>query len=168
MFKKSQLPSAVTLIRLLIAPVIVYTLLADQYFLSALLLIFAGFSDFFDGYLARKLDSTSSSGAYLDVATDFILIIAVFMVFVIKCWYDPLILILLTMMFLLFIGTSGLKKPVYDPVGKYLGVYLMGMMFVSILFLEPGLRVILLDILIILCLASIISRFQFFLQNSIS
>jgi CDP-diacylglycerol--glycerol-3-phosphate 3-phosphatidyltransferase/cardiolipin synthase len=60
----------------------------------------------------------------------------------------------------MFIGTSELKKPVYDPVGKYLGAYLMVMIFLSILSPKILVMQILLIMLIIICLASVISRFS--------
>ncbi|NYB51091.1 MAG: CDP-alcohol phosphatidyltransferase family protein [Methanobacteriaceae archaeon] len=166
MLKKSQIPSSITLIRLFIAPVIFYTILADEYILSAVLLIFAGFTDFLDGYLARKLDAASDKGAYLDVIIDFIMIIASFVAFVLKSWYDPLIVMLIITMFLIFIGTSSLKKPVYDPIGKYLGAYLMFMILFSLLFPLNLIREILLAILIVVCITSIISRFfRLFILN---
>jgi CDP-diacylglycerol--glycerol-3-phosphate 3-phosphatidyltransferase/cardiolipin synthase len=69
-------------------------------------------------------------------------------------------------MFILFIGTSGLKKPVYDPVGKYLGAYLMVMIFILLLFQEPLIREILLVLLVIIWLVSIISRlYSIFIQK---
>jgi hypothetical protein len=69
-------------------------------------------------------------------------------------------------MFCMFIGTSGLKKPVYDPVGKYLGAYLMVMIFLSILSPEILVRQILLILLLILCLVSVISRFSVFIAKN--
>ncbi len=166
MLKKSQIPSAVTLIRLVIAPVLFYMILENQYILSVFLLIFAGFTDILDGYLARKLDATSDKGAYLDVITDFILIITGFVAFIIKSWYDPLILILIITMFLLFVGTSGLKKPIYDPMGKYIGGYLMLMILISLLFIEAQIRQILFILLIFICLTSIITRLFFFISKA--
>jgi phosphatidylglycerophosphate synthase len=159
MFNKSQIPSGVTLIRLFLTPIFFLLVLSDQYFLSVLILALAGFTDFLDGYLARRLGFESNTGAFLDVVADFVLILTGFLAFIIKGWYDPLILLLIIFMFILFIASSGREKPVYDPVGKYLGSYLMGMMFVSIIIPEPIIRLILLIILALMSIISIISRF---------
>ncbi|WP_321423360.1 CDP-alcohol phosphatidyltransferase family protein [uncultured Methanobacterium sp.] len=163
--KKALIPSIVTALRLLVAPALFYTIMMNQYLGAILILIFAGFTDFLDGYLARRLDASSDSGAYLDVISDFILIVLGFTAFVLKGWYDPLILLLIIAMFALFLATSSLKKLVYDPVGKYLGAFLMFMLFVTLLFPEPLIKTILLILLVIICLISIISRFSLFLRR---
>ena len=163
---KSHIPNGITSIRLILAPIFFNVLLNDLYLVSILLLTFAGLTDALDGYIARKMGLTSEIGAYLDVTSDFVLIFAGFLAYIIKGWYDPLILLLILIMFILFIGTSGLKKPVYDPVGKYLGAYLMVMLFISLLFIEPWIREILLILLVTICLASIISRFFVFFRRN--
>ena len=165
MSKKALIPSIVTALRLLVAPALFYTITMNQYLGAILILIFAGFTDFLDGYIARRLDASSDSGAYLDVISDFILIVLGFAAFVLKGWYDPFILLLIIAMFALFLATSSLKKLVYDPVGKYLGASLMVMLFVTLLFPEPLIRTILLVLLVIICLISIISRFSLFLRR---
>jgi CDP-diacylglycerol--glycerol-3-phosphate 3-phosphatidyltransferase/cardiolipin synthase len=166
MFYKSYIPNALTYFRFIAAALFFYTFFNDFILISLLLIVLAGITDILDGYIARKIDSTSNKGAYLDVISDFALIITCFLAFVIKGWYNPLILILIITMFILFIGTSGLKKPVYDPVGKYLGAYLMVMIFILLLFQEPLIREILLVLLVIIWLVSIISRlYSIFIQK---
>ncbi|WP_209627187.1 CDP-alcohol phosphatidyltransferase family protein [Methanobacterium petrolearium] len=159
---QSQIPNTLTSVRFIAAPIFFYTFLNDLFVASVFLLVLSLITDAFDGHVARKLNVTSDMGAYLDVAADFILILACFLAFIILGWYDPLILLLIIAMFLLFVGTSGLKKPVYDPIGKYLGGYLMIMVFISLLFPESLIRKILLIVLVIMCLISIISRFSVF------
>jgi CDP-diacylglycerol--glycerol-3-phosphate 3-phosphatidyltransferase/cardiolipin synthase len=164
---KSHIPNTLTSIRFIAAPIFFYAFLNDLFLVSAFMLILSLITDAVDGHVARKLNATSDMGAYLDVTADFILILACFLAYVIQGWYDPLILALIIAMFLLFVGTSGLKKPVYDPMGKYLGGYLMIMVFISLLFPEPFIRKILLIVLVIICLISIISRFSvFFYRNN--
>ncbi len=158
MLYKSDIPNALTYFRFIAAVLFFYTFLNDFILISLLLIVLAGITDILDGYIARKLDSTSNKGAYLDVISDFALIITCFLAFVIKGWYNPLILILIITMFILFIITSGLKKPVYDPVGKYLGAYLMVMILISLLFEVLLIREILLVILVIIWLISVTSR----------
>jgi len=155
---RASIPNTLSCIRILLSPIFFYTFVNGFILISLGILVLAGITDILDGFIARKTGSTSSKGAYLDVTADFILIISCFLAFVSKGWYDSLILVLIILMFILFIGTSGLKKPVYDPVGKYLGAYLMVMIFISLIFSEPFLRQILVVVLIIISLCSIISR----------
>jgi CDP-diacylglycerol--glycerol-3-phosphate 3-phosphatidyltransferase/cardiolipin synthase len=166
MLNKSKIPNGLTSIRFIAAPLFFYAFLNGLFQISVFILVLAGITDVLDGYIARKMDATSNIGSYLDVISDFVLIITCFLAYVIRGWYDPLILILIITMFILFIGTSGLQKPVYDSVGKYLGAYLMVMIFISLLFPEPYFRQILVIILIILCVVSVISRFMLFLHSS--
>ncbi len=85
-----------------------------------MIIIFTGVTDALDGYIARKLGATSDIGAYLDVISDFIFILACFLAYTINGWYDPLVLLLIIIMFCMFIGTSGLKKTCLRPGGKVL------------------------------------------------
>ena len=161
MIFKSYIPSAVTSIRLIAAPIIFYLFWNYNYLLTLVVLVVALFSDLMDGYLARKFNETSNMGAYLDVIADFTLIITCFLAFVLRGWYNPLILLIITVMFSLFIATSNLKKPVYDPLGKYLGSFLMGMIFLSFLIPNAILRQILLIIFVLFSLISISTRLLF-------
>ncbi|CDG64374.1 MAG: CDP-diacylglycerol---glycerol-3-phosphate 3-phosphatidyltransferase [Methanobacterium sp.] len=160
---KSHIPNYLSLSRIIIAPIFIYTFINGWYLFSLMIVIFSGVTDILDGYIARKMDVTSDVGAYFDGISDFIFILACFLVYTFNGWYDPLVLLLIIIMFGMFIGTSGLKKLVYDPVGKYLGAYLMVMIFLSILSPEMKVRQVLLILLLILSLASVISRFSVFI-----
>lgn len=164
MINKSNIPNILSVTRIIFAPIFFYTFLNELYLISITIFMMASITDVLDGHIARKMDSSSDLGAYLDVTADFVLIFTCFLACIIKGWYDPLILMLIITMFILFIGTSGLKKPIYDPVGKYLGTYLLLMIFISLLFPELLIRQILLIFLVSLFLISILSRL-FFLQN---
>jgi len=163
---KSHIPNALTSFRFIAALLFFYAFLNDLFLTSVSILILALITDAVDGYIARKLDATSDIGAYLDVTADFILIVTCFLAYVIQGWYDPLILLLIIAMFLLFVATSGLKKPVYDPMGKYLGAYLMLMVFISLLFPEFVVRQILFILLILICLTSVLTRFLFIRRSN--
>ena len=165
MFKVS-LPDALSYIRILLSPIFFYTFINGLILISIGILVLEGITDILDGFIARKKGSSSIKGAYLDVTSDFILIISCFIAFVVMGWYDSLIIVLIILMFILFIGTSGLKNPVYDPVGKYLGAYLMVMILISLIFPEPFIRQILVVLLIIISLCSIISRLTVFIQRN--
>jgi phosphatidylglycerophosphate synthase len=163
---KYFIPTGLTVLRIVAAPLFFYTFLNGYHLLNLLVFIFAIFTDFLDGYIARKMGATSNVGAYLDVIADFILVGTCFLAFVIQGWYDPLIMGLILLIFFLFVATSGLKKPVYDPVGKYTGSYLMGMILLSLLFSEPLLRQILWVVLVLFSSVSIITRIIFFLRRN--
>jgi CDP-diacylglycerol--glycerol-3-phosphate 3-phosphatidyltransferase/cardiolipin synthase len=158
MYPRSYLPSAVTCLRFLSAPIFIYTFVKGQFTLALLIILFAGATDILDGYLARRMNATSNLGAYLDVAADFILVFSSFLAFAVGGWYPYWVLGLISFIFILFIATSSSKKPIYDPVGKYLGSYLMGMVFLSVLFPQTFFRQILLVILVLLVITSILSR----------
>ncbi len=158
MYPKSYLPSMVTGLRFLSAPIFLYTFVKGQLSLALLIILFAGATDILDGYLARRMNATSNLGAYLDVVADFILVFSSFLAFAVGGWYHYWVLGLISFIFILFIATSSSKKPIYDPVGKYLGSYFMGMIFLSILFPQEFLWQILLAILVILTIVSVLSR----------
>ena len=69
--------NSLTIFRILIAPVILGLLAFENYLASTLLFFFAGLTDYFDGYLARKHDLESVLGEILDPIADKIIIIFV-------------------------------------------------------------------------------------------
>jgi CDP-diacylglycerol--glycerol-3-phosphate 3-phosphatidyltransferase len=87
-----NLPNALTWIRILAIPLIVaafYLLpLAWAGPVSGILFALAGVTDYFDGYLARKMGQTSRFGAFLDPVADK-LIVATALVLIVQ--HDPTI-----------------------------------------------------------------------------
>ncbi len=75
---KSELtiPNALSVLRLLLVPVFLVLLLDQQNLAALLVLIFASATDWFDGFLARKLDQVTKLGARLDPAADRLYIFA--------------------------------------------------------------------------------------------
>lgn len=72
------LPNLVSLLRLLGVPVFLWLVLGPEADVWALVvLMVAGFTDWLDGYLARKLDQTSTFGEILDPVADRLYILAV-------------------------------------------------------------------------------------------
>lgn len=70
---KINIPTALTLLRIALIPVLIvvfYLPIPGARTLSALVFLIAAFSDWLDGYLARKLDLTSRFGAFLDPVAD--------------------------------------------------------------------------------------------------
>ena len=64
-----------TVIRILLAPIILLFLIFGEYLLCIFLFLLAGVSDYFDGYLARKYDAESELGEILDPIADKILVV---------------------------------------------------------------------------------------------
>lgn len=86
------LPNALSLLRLALAPVVVWLVLNDS--LQALafavvLMVIAELTDFFDGYLARALRQESEIGRLIDPVCDVIYHVSVFLAFVKQGWMAP-------------------------------------------------------------------------------
>ncbi len=60
----------ITILRLFSIPAIAYYYLVGQFDIALWLLVFAGFSDLLDGYLARRLGQRTKLGAILDPLAD--------------------------------------------------------------------------------------------------
>lgn len=84
MFKFSQLPNLLTVVRIILAPAGFYFMLKpdlEARLLAGLILVLAGLSDFWDGYLARKFNWQSTFGKILDPIADKIMILGTLAVF---------------------------------------------------------------------------------------
>ena len=70
-----NLINLVTIIRIILAPVILFFLMTGNYLICILLFFAAGFTDYLDGHLARKYNAESQLGEILDPIADKILIV---------------------------------------------------------------------------------------------
>lgn len=73
-------PNQLTLLRMVFIPFIVLSLIDHEYKQALVLLVIAGLTDLFDGYLARKLHQQTRIGQYLDPIADKLLLSTLFMV----------------------------------------------------------------------------------------
>jgi len=73
-------PNLLTLMRLFIIPFLVIAILDGRYPLAFALFVLAGFSDGFDGLLARWLSQRTTLGQYLDPIADKLLLSTLFLV----------------------------------------------------------------------------------------
>ena len=128
------LPSLVSMLRLVILPFFVYSFLSGLTLLGYSLFLFAVISDFADGYFAKKLQVTSSFGAYYDSTVDGVFIITMFGVFFLSGCYPYWVLLLILFMYAQFAMTSFSLEVIYDPVGKYYGSLLYGAIGLTLLF----------------------------------
>jgi len=79
-FVRKQIPNIITISRIVVIPFFVAAFfIADEKLLNitvATLFLIAGFSDYFDGYFARKWNVQSQVGKFLDPIADKLLVLA--------------------------------------------------------------------------------------------
>lgn len=77
-----SLPTWLTLLRIILIPLLLF-FMAYEFLLSAFTLyVLLTLTDFFDGYLARKMNATSALGAFLDPIADKLLVAAMLIMMV--------------------------------------------------------------------------------------
>lgn len=157
-------PSGISSLRIVLSPILFFSIINDMRVWAICISVFALFTDLLDGYFARKFNLSSNFGAYLDTAADFILILTAFSAFIIAGLYPLWILVLISLMFLQFIITSS-NKPVYDPLGKYYGSFLFVSAGVTLLLPLNLICSILLIIIVLFTLISMLTRFYFLFNN---
>lgn len=153
---KINLADVITGLRVLLTPVIFLSITSERIFLGFTLYLVALLSDIVDGYVARRTNTASPRGAFLDVCADFIL---AFMG-VLGCAFLGKICFwcigVIALMFAQFIlGFGG--RVVYDPFGKFFGIFTL--VCTPFLLVGPGLLGYLVDSSILfLGLGSFIAR----------
>lgn len=73
-----NIANQLTTIRIVMVPFFMYALLAGHEFIAAVLFGLAAFTDFLDGYLARKYNLVTNLGKLLDPLADKVLVMAAF------------------------------------------------------------------------------------------
>lgn len=154
-------PSAITTARVLTVPLFSYAIIRDLREASLLIFLFLCLTDLLDGYAARKLNASSTAGAYFDALADFLVVSAALTAFAVNGTYPFWTVLIVTAMFLQFVVTSRLRTSIYDPVGKYYGGALFVMVLLTLLFRESLAYEILLILFLIYTAASVVSRCWF-------
>jgi cardiolipin synthase len=72
------LPNLITIARLLLVPLIIWFIVADEPLAAFIVLLVAGVSDAVDGFIARNFDLRSDLGTYLDPIADKALLVSVY------------------------------------------------------------------------------------------
>ena len=157
-----NIPNFITLLRIVVLPHLVYAFNHQIMLVSYLLFLISVGTDLLDGFIARKLNSVSTFGAYLDVVCDFLFIFGMYLNFTLKGTYSPWILFMIIFVFSQFILSNlYLKKTIYDPIGKYYGSLLCGGIGLTLLFSHHIVYQIVSFGIIISTSASIISRLAY-------
>ena len=161
------IPAGISILRIALAFLVFYSFLNNLQLWAISIFVFAVLTDFIDGYLARKLKASTNWGAYLDTFADFILILITFTAFAIDGLYPYWLLILILFMYLQFVLTSGLKKPVYDPLGKYYAALLFISVAITLILPLNVICTILLVIIVIFSLISFLNRFFIIMRREL-
>ena len=80
-----NLPNGITLTRLLLIPVFIavfYIVFPFHYYVAAAVFAVAAFTDFLDGFLARKLNLVTNLGKFLDASADKVLVLSALVVII--------------------------------------------------------------------------------------
>ena len=163
---KQHIPDAITSLRLIVLPHLVYSF-NHQITLSVYaLFLFSIGTDLADGYVARKIKSTSKTGTYLDISIDFLFISGMYLTFIANGIYSPLILLIIFFVFAQFIISNViLKKTVYDPIGKYYGSLLFAGIGLTLLFSNQMIYDFVTYGIVVVTLISLTSRITYFLHK---
>ena len=86
-------------------PLIMWLLLIDSFLEAAIIIIVVGLTDFFDGFIARKYNSETVFGFYLDAIADKVLIVSIYLILGIKSLIPLYLIILIVFRELLISGS---------------------------------------------------------------
>lgn len=78
------IPNCLTFLRIILVPFFIMAMNSKDYSLALKILIFAGFTDFLDGIIARKFNQISKIGIFLDPLADKMLLISIMITFYIN------------------------------------------------------------------------------------
>jgi phosphatidylglycerophosphate synthase len=131
--------SALITVRIIAAPLLWYAYTRERVILALGVFVVAVLTDGLDGSVARRFGGTPIPilGPYADPAADFLFVTAAFAAFVRKGLYPSWVPALLILLFAQFVLTSRLDRPVYDPAGKYLGLFLFGAVGLTLVYPHP-------------------------------
>ena len=141
--RMERLPNTLTVIRILLTFLFLFFIFKTGIFfkiLATIVFLVASFTDFFDGYLAKKHNVHSNFGKLMDPIADKFLVLSAFFVFVqlhlIAIWMFVLILFReVVVTFLRFLGMANGKVMPAEKAGKYKTVSQMAVIWFILLFL---------------------------------
>jgi cardiolipin synthase (CMP-forming) len=135
-------PNQLTLLRLGFLPIFLSLTSYERYQWALLVLVVAGLTDLFDGWLARRLNQRSSLGAYLDPIADKLLLSSSFVILAYKhaiAWWLTIIVlsrdILILVVAIVIILISGYRPFPPSVFGKLTTFFEITLVFVTVLVL---------------------------------
>jgi len=111
-----SIPNLITLARILLVPVLVWAIIADEMRLAFLLFLAAGISDAVDGFLAKRFGMATELGAYLDPLADKVLIVSIYVALGITDVLPAWLVILVVSRDFMIVGAVLLSWLVDNPV----------------------------------------------------
>ncbi|WP_215492515.1 CDP-diacylglycerol--glycerol-3-phosphate 3-phosphatidyltransferase [Fenollaria sporofastidiosus] len=100
-----NLANKITMFRIFLLPIFVLSCYFDQSGISSLLIFLLGsFSDFLDGYVARKYNMITDFGKFIDPIADKILVLSAFIMFIERGFVEPWVVIVVLFRELLISG----------------------------------------------------------------
>jgi len=108
-----NMPNIITLFRFLLIPVFIFFMSEREFYLATAVFLLAGFSDFVDGYLARKYSMVTKWGKLMDPLADKLLqLTALFMIGVTELVPNvlPVLIVVAVKELIMFIGSLILLK----------------------------------------------------------
>jgi len=135
-------PNQLTLLRLGFLPIFLSLTSYERYKWALLVLVVAGLTDLFDGWLARRLNQRSSLGAYLDPIADKLLLSSSFVILAYKhaiAWWLTIIVlsrdILILVVAIVIILISGYRTFPPSIFGKLTTFFEIMLVFATVLIL---------------------------------
>jgi phosphatidylglycerophosphate synthase len=129
--------SVLVVVRAGCAVVVFFGLIEDLKLLATCVFALACVTDLLDGQIAKRTSVSPPLGGYADPAADFLLVLGAFSAFVVKDVYPIWTVVVIVLMFLQFVLTSGRQGPLYDPVGKYYGAALFAAVGITLISSSP-------------------------------
>lgn len=90
-----NLANKITVFRILCVPVFVLTVYSGNTIAPVLIFSLASFTDFLDGYIARKYNMITNTGKFMDAIADKILVLSAFIMLVFKSAFSPVFCIII-------------------------------------------------------------------------
>jgi cardiolipin synthase len=111
-----SIPNLITLARILLVPVVVWTIATGQMYFAFMLFLVAAISDAVDGFLAKRFNMKTELGAYLDPLADKVMIVSIYAALGITAIIPLWIVILVVSRDMMIVGAVILSWVVGRPV----------------------------------------------------
>jgi cardiolipin synthase len=109
------LPNLITIGRLLLVPLIIWFIVANQPLAAFVVLVAAGISDAVDGFIARQFDLRSELGTYLDPIADKTMLVSIYVTLAVVAAIPAWLTILIVSRDVLIVGAVVLSWVLGEP-----------------------------------------------------